>query len=137
MLACPFCVPAKRLVFWREKDGRLEARDHPEFANAIIYLGKNSKRFTEAFQNIGAVVIPRIANPRANTTPIISGLTAPPTEGCERDEKAAAQERFGIHCAVDADPSVDSPAKRKQHTAEDETCRIATAAKEQLVKKGT
>jgi hypothetical protein len=61
----PFCIPAKRLVFYREKSGRIEPRDYPEFSSAIIYVGKSVKRFTEAFKNIGAVIIPRVTTNRS------------------------------------------------------------------------
>jgi hypothetical protein len=138
MLEWPFCIPAKRLVFWRKKNGlqALEPRDHPEFASAVIYVGRSVKRFAKAFENIGAVIIPRITNPRTVTTPAM-GLTEPPIEGCERDDKATPQERFGIHCGIDTDPSVDTPAKQqRQHTEGDEACRIATAAEKRLAKKG-
>lgn len=109
MVQYPFCIPEKRLIFWRKKNGlqALEERDHPEFASAIIYVGKSVKRFSKAFENIGAVIIPRITNPRTTATltnwngePIAAGLTAPPIEGCERDPQASTQERFGIHCGL-------------------------------------
>lgn len=108
MVQYPFCIPEKRLIFWRKKNGlqALEPRDNPEFASAIIYVGKSIKRFTKAFENIGAIVIPRIANPRT---------TKPQAELPEIAERISAlerklsQEQFGIHCAVDADPNVDTP----------------------------
>lgn len=55
----PFCIPAKQLIFYREKSGVLKPGDYPEFSSAIVYIGNNVARFTRAFANIGAVVIPR------------------------------------------------------------------------------
>jgi hypothetical protein len=55
----PFCIPKNQLRFYREKNGRLAERDYPEFASAIIYVGKNVKRFAKAFDNIGTIIIPR------------------------------------------------------------------------------
>lgn len=138
MLQYPFCIPAKRLTFWREKGGRLESREHPEFASAVIYVGKNSKRFAKAFESIGTVIIPRIANPRTITTstpPFDVVSLSHPTNGPPENE-----EHYGIHCAVDPDPSVDTPARINREVSEatgvhlntDEACRIATAAEEKL-----
>jgi hypothetical protein len=59
MLCWPFCIPAKRLVFWKEKNGQLEPREHGEFPNAILYVGRNIKRFATAFKDIGTVIVPR------------------------------------------------------------------------------
>ena len=172
MLAYPFCIPSRRLVFWQKKNGlrSIEPRDHPEFANAIIYVGRSIKRFAKAFEGIGTVVIPRIANTRPvsghgdvswSGNPMQAGLTAPPIEGCERDPHPAKTqcqtcgsftgtphldiphiegwtggdplpERFGIHCAVDADPNVNTPSQDPYPKGTDEACRIATAAEEKL-----
>ena len=59
MVQYPFCIPAKQLIFYREKNGVLKPGDYPEFSSAIVYIGNNVARFTRAFANIGAVVIPR------------------------------------------------------------------------------
>lgn len=59
MVQYPFCIPAKQLIFYREKNGVLKPGDYPEFSSAIVYIGNNVTRFTRAFANIGAVVIPR------------------------------------------------------------------------------
>lgn len=117
MLQYPFCIPAKRLTFWREKGGRLESREHPEFASAVIYVGKNGKRFAKAFESIGTVVIPRITNPLITMT----GLTAPPIEKCERDAYATINPR-------NWEPTLSD------HRATDEACRIATEAEKRLEK---
>lgn len=59
MLRWPFCIPSKRLVFWKEKNGQLEPRESAEFPNAIVYVSnKGVKRFVDAFKEIGSVVVP-------------------------------------------------------------------------------
>jgi hypothetical protein len=64
MVQWPFCIPEKRLIFYREKNGHIEPRDYPEFSSAILYVGKSIKRFTESFKNIGAIIIPRVITNR-------------------------------------------------------------------------
>lgn len=59
MVHYPFCIPSKQLIFYREKNGVIKPGDYPEFASAIVYIGNNVGRFSKAFANIGAVVIPR------------------------------------------------------------------------------
>jgi hypothetical protein len=65
MLRQPFCIPEKRLTFYREKNGRLEPREYTEFSSVIVYVGKNVKRFTNTFKDIGAVVIPKVISTMA------------------------------------------------------------------------
>lgn len=56
----PFCIPAKRIQFYYEEKGLIQPPQcRSGFANAIIYVGKNVRRFAKSFSNIGAVIIPR------------------------------------------------------------------------------
>ena len=60
MTEWPFCIPKNQLIFYREnKSGKIIARDYPEFASAIVYIGQNIRRFAKAFSNIGTVIIPK------------------------------------------------------------------------------
>lgn len=60
MVRYPFCLPDKRLTFYREKGGALERRDYTEFASAIVYVGTKTKRFIEVFKDIGAIILPKV-----------------------------------------------------------------------------
>jgi DNA N-6-adenine-methyltransferase (Dam) len=60
MVHWPFCIPSQRLQFYYEEKGLIQPPPHRNgFASAIIYVGKNTKRFAKAFSNLGAVIIPR------------------------------------------------------------------------------
>ncbi len=60
MVSWPFCLPAKRITFYREKNGLIQPHDLRHGASsAIVYVGRNISRFKTAFNNIGIVVIPK------------------------------------------------------------------------------
>jgi|ERR1041385_6714752 hypothetical protein len=60
MVKFPFCIPNRRLAFYEENSrGDLVEQEHVTMSNAIVYLGKNVKKFIDGFAFIGQVIIPR------------------------------------------------------------------------------
>jgi len=69
MIQYPFCIPSQRIQFYYEEKGLIKPPPHRNgFASAIIYVGKSTTRFAKAFNNLGAVIIPRNTPKGVQTT---------------------------------------------------------------------